>query len=306
MATTRISGIPYAAAPRAEAVAAVLAQPPRLVVIHDTGNPTSTAAGEASFAHTRTDAQSHWTSAHAYIDQDGPLGSLRLDRQAWAAYSYANSHGIHLELCLTGNQAATRQHAAELTRQLCDLFDIPKVKLTPSRVAAGESGVCGHKDITEGLGVGDHTDPGANFPWSAFMATVNGTTASGGSTMAVEVTTSIGQQYGENAALLPPEWSTVPFAPASFPFGDIIGGLHRRVYVIYTAAFAIFAQAKSNGIALTDIKTKVNELTVAVGQLRDAAAAGGGTGGTATALADADVQRIAKAVVDEEHRRSES
>lgn len=171
-APTRIPGIPYAAAPSAESSARALQWPPRIVVIHDTGNPNSTAAGEAAYAHSRPVKGA--TSAHAYIDQAGPLGSLRLDRQAWAAYTYANGAGIHLELCLTGDQAVTRGRAAQLTAQLCDMAGIPKVKLTPAEVAAGARGVCGHRDITIGLHVGDHTDPGADFPWPAFMAAVNG------------------------------------------------------------------------------------------------------------------------------------
>ena len=172
--TTSRGGQASAAAPRAQQYAAALAWPPRLVVVHDTGNPTSNRRGEANYAATRTDSRDRWTSAHAYIDNGGVLGSLPLDRQAWAAYSYANQRGWHLELCLTGDRAVTRRIAAGLTRTLCDLAGIPKVKLSPSEVAAGRRGVCGHLDITRGLKVGDHTDPGEGFPWSEFMSIVNG------------------------------------------------------------------------------------------------------------------------------------
>lgn len=169
MAVSRIAGVEYAAAPRAQQYAAALAWPPRLVVIHDTGNPTSNRRGEAKYAATRTDDRSRWTSAHAYIDQDGVLGSLPLDRQAWAAYSYANRYGWHLELCLPGDRTKTRRNAAAVVRWLCQQAGIPMVKLSPADVAAGKRGVCGHRDITLGLKVGDHTDPGADFPWTQFM-----------------------------------------------------------------------------------------------------------------------------------------
>lgn len=178
MSPTTIPGIPYAAPPRAAAVASALAWPPRLVVIHDTSN-TASAAAEANYAATRTDAQSNWTSAHAYIDTTGPLGSCPLNRQAWAAYSYANQHGIHLEMCgMNAGQpgavpAATVARTAALVAQLCNLAGIPKVKLSPADVAAGKSGICGHYDITLGLGVGDHDDPGPAFNWAAFIAAVN-------------------------------------------------------------------------------------------------------------------------------------
>ena len=184
MAPVRIPGVPYAAAPSAEGSARVLSWPPRLVVVHDTGNPDSTKENEASYAHTRP--VSGATTAHAYIDNGGALGSLRLDRQAWAAYSYANANGLHVEMCLRGDRTKTRQITAALVRQLCQMAGIPMVKLTPSQLAAGARGVCGHRDVTSGLGVGDHTDPGADFPWSQFMAWVNQATANnaqGGSTM---------------------------------------------------------------------------------------------------------------------------
>lgn len=178
MTVTQIPGIPYGPAPRTAAVASALAWPPRLVVIHDTSN-TASAADEAHYAATRTDAQASWTSAHAYVDGGGPLGSCPLNRQAWAAYSYANANGIHIEMCGmnagTPNAvpAGTIAITARLVAQLCDLAGIPKVKLSPAQVAAGARGVCGHWDITQGLHVGTHDDPGPAFDWAAFMQAVN-------------------------------------------------------------------------------------------------------------------------------------
>lgn len=181
MAPTRIAGIEYAAAPRAASRASALAWPPRLVVIHDTGNNTSTRYDEAAFAASRTDSSSFWTSAHCYADPGGVLGSLPLNLQAWAAYSYANSHGFHIEMCRTasGVAPATIAHTTPIVRWLCQQAGIPMVKLSPSDVAAGKSGVCGHLDITIGLGVGDHEDPGRNFDWSSFMAQVTGGSSMG-------------------------------------------------------------------------------------------------------------------------------
>lgn len=176
---SQLAGIEYAAAPRAQARASALAWPPRLVVIHDTGNPSSTRYQEASYAANRTDASSGWTSAHFYVDGGGVLGSLRLDFQAWAAFAYANQHGIHIEMCgmNAGDAHAVPPDAiavtAGLVRRLCALAGIPTTKLSPAQVAAGARGVCGHRDITIGLGVGSHDDPGPRFDWPAFMAQVN-------------------------------------------------------------------------------------------------------------------------------------
>jgi hypothetical protein len=178
---TAIPGIPYGPLPRTAApeVRSALAWPPKLIVIHDTGN-TGSATDEAHFAANRTDERKHWTSAHAYIDAGGAVGSSPLNLQAWGAFSFANANGIHLEMCGTNAgdpnavPAATIARPARLTAQLCEAAGIPKVHLGPADVAAGKSGITGHFDITQGLHVGDHDDPGPNFDWSGFIALVNG------------------------------------------------------------------------------------------------------------------------------------
>jgi hypothetical protein len=174
---SRLPGITYGPLPVTTSAAAALALPPRLVVIHDTSNDAS-AAAEARYASIRP--LSGATSAHFYIDASGPLGSLPLNKQAWAAYGYANGHGWHLEMCgynagtAKAVPASTVAMTAALVRQLCDLAGIPKVKLSPAEVAAGKRGICGHRDITIGLNVGTHDDPGEAFDWPAFIAAVNG------------------------------------------------------------------------------------------------------------------------------------
>lgn len=177
----QLPGVPYAAIPKAATPAyrSMLALPPRLVVIHDTSND-ATAQQEARFAATRTDPSSSWTSAHFYVDGTGPLGSVPLIYKAWAAYSYANTHGWHIEMCgynagMTGAvPGKTIGITAGLVRQLCEVADIPMVKLSPADVANGKRGICGHRDITIGLNVGTHDDPGPAFDWPAFIAAVNG------------------------------------------------------------------------------------------------------------------------------------
>jgi hypothetical protein len=200
MSPTRIPGIPYASAPRSESAAYALSWPPRLVVIHDTGN-TASAAAEANYAATRNDPRANWTSCHAYIDGGGPLGSLSLGKQAWAAFGYANANGIHLEMCGMNAgapgavPAGTIARTAALTAVLCDLAGIPKTHLSPAQVAAGARGICGHYDITRGLGVGDHDDPGPSFDWSAFIAAVN----RGGNVDEIERKADNGDRWGAAA-----------------------------------------------------------------------------------------------------------
>jgi len=176
-----IPGIPYAAPPRTAAVGSALAQPPKLVVVHCTSN-TATAAAEARYAATRTDASSHWTSCHVYVDEHGALGSLSLDRAAWAAYGWANARGWHVELCGLENRVpeATQRIGAAIVRQLCQLGAIPMVHLDGAAVRAlhdgrrSTGGVTGHADITAADFDGnDHSDPGDRFDWPRFMGWVN-------------------------------------------------------------------------------------------------------------------------------------
>jgi hypothetical protein len=197
-----IPGIPYGPAPKAAQYARALTQWD-LIVIHDTGHhgaggSIASAAGEAHYAATRDDPRERWTSCHAYIDTGGPVGSLSLDLQAWAAFSWANSRGVHLEMCgenageVANVPAVTVAHTARLVRQIAALKGIPLVKLTPAQLGAAARngtrvrGVCGHYDITLGLGVGDHSDPGPGFDWSAFMAQVNGAAPMRGDDMPLE------------------------------------------------------------------------------------------------------------------------
>lgn len=181
MALTTLSGVPYGPTPRTDQAGrgVHLSWPPRMVVIHDTGNPNSSRGGEASYAAHRTDPEPNWTSAHFYVDPSGPLGSLHLDVQAWAAYGYANSHGWHLEMCGTNAgtphavPAATIAHTAALTRRLCDAAGIPLRHLSPVDIRAGKRGICGHYDITRSHIDGNtHTDPGPAFDWSRFIQLV--------------------------------------------------------------------------------------------------------------------------------------
>jgi hypothetical protein len=179
-----IPGIAYGATPKAggQVNPRNLGQPPKLVVVHCTSNATSNAAGEANYAATRTDPQRDWTSAHAYVDAGGALGSLDLGLQAWAAFSWANTYGWHVELCGKENAVPdqVQRTGAALVRQLCILGNIPMEHLDGTQVRAlhdgsrTRGGVTGHYDITRAaIDSNNHTDPGTAFDWGRFMGWVN-------------------------------------------------------------------------------------------------------------------------------------
>ena len=64
---------------------------------------------------------------------------------------------------------------------MCREFGIPIRKIGPAEINAGVKGIVGHADITAAFPAdhGDHTDPGASFPWSTFIGYVQGGTTMG-------------------------------------------------------------------------------------------------------------------------------
>jgi hypothetical protein len=179
---TQIPGIRYAATPRAggQVNPRTLGQPPKLIVVHCTDN-TASAVAEAGYAANRLDLQKDWTSAHAYVDAGGVIGSLDLGLRAWAAFSWANGCAWHVELC--GREDAVpdtvQRIGAALVRQLCLMAGVPMEHVDPGGIRAlhdgtrTSGGITGHRDITlSGIDSNNHTDPGANFDWARFIAWV--------------------------------------------------------------------------------------------------------------------------------------
>lgn len=179
---SQLAGVHYGPAPRGRGPG--LALPPRWIVIHDTSNEAS-ASDEAHYAASRADDRADWTSAHFYVDTTGVIGSVPLDEQAWAAFSNANGHGWHIELC--GHDAgtpgavpaATIHNAAQLVARLITLARgswpdaLPARFVTAAGIGDGQSGITGHLEFTqEEHRAGGHTDPGYNFDWNGFLAQV--------------------------------------------------------------------------------------------------------------------------------------
>ena len=67
--------------------------------------------------------------------------------------------------------------SAKLVAVLCEIYQIPVMKLEPHEIALAHHagvqprGICGHWDVTRALG-GTHHDPGPDFPWDSYMARV--------------------------------------------------------------------------------------------------------------------------------------
>ena len=158
--------------------------PANLVVIHTIESPEKpgTARATANWFAGRLGAAPR-ASAHFCIGPDETIQCVALDVVGWHAPG-ANSRAVGIEHVGRAKQSAaewddsesraTLTRSARVTAELCAILNIPPVKLDPAAVKAGQSGICGHHDVTKAFpekGSG-HYDPGPNFPWSSYLAAV--------------------------------------------------------------------------------------------------------------------------------------
>lgn len=141
------------------------------IVIHDAEG--ASAKGIASYGASGN-AQASW---HFACDNDNLIRCLADDVIAWHAYSPANQIGLAIELAgyASWSKLTWFRHQATLKRAAWQVarwavkYNIPARILTKRQLKAQLAGITFHVDITKGLGVGSHTDPGPNFPRGYFM-----------------------------------------------------------------------------------------------------------------------------------------
>jgi hypothetical protein len=157
--------------------------PPIWVVIHTAECAETSAAAEnlQSWA-VGTKMSASW---HYAVDDDSITQTVEEMNISWAAPG-ANEQSVNIELAGYARQTAeqwdddfsrsTLDLAARLTAHICKRWDIPPVKVGPTEMRAGFAGICGHVDVTRGVGRGrtNHVDPGVHFPWDRFIDCVAG------------------------------------------------------------------------------------------------------------------------------------
>lgn len=157
----------------------------RYIVIHYTAGAERNTSAEdgAVYDQNRTDG----TSTHYFVDSNSVVQCVETRNRGNAARHKGNRLGIQYELCGTVQTRAQWLDAASLptlrnaARQIardCKKYGIPVRRLTVAETRRawddfpdGPRGIVGHVDCTMAYPEdgGDHTDPGAQFPWDALL-----------------------------------------------------------------------------------------------------------------------------------------
>lgn len=129
-------------------------------------------------------------SYHYTVDDKELIGSVDTDRASWSCLD-ANSYTINL--CFAGSRAGMSRDewlqkftnaidlAARAIVRDCRKYGISTRVLRQDyqAIARRTQGVMDHSGITYGLGIGDHTDVGKNFPWDVLEARIRAHEAPG-------------------------------------------------------------------------------------------------------------------------------
>lgn len=150
------------------------------ITLHDMEwkeTPTTAEACAAMFATEDREA-----SCHFCVDNNSIVQCVALADTAFAAPG-TNHNGIQIELAGFARQTeeewaddystAMLEQAAQLVAYLCAEYGIPAVFLDASALLRGDKGITTHGMVSKAFKKSTHTDPGPNFPMSAFIARVN-------------------------------------------------------------------------------------------------------------------------------------
>lgn len=156
----------------------------RLIVIHTMESQEKPDTAESVAAWFCDPKRAPQSSAHYCVDSNSAVQIVDDQDIAWGAPG-ANNDGLHIELAGTASQSAKDwadayslaelNQAAKVAAAWCKKYSIPAVHLSVAQVADGKTkGIIGHVDATKAFPKmgGNHTDPGANFPWAVFIAKV--------------------------------------------------------------------------------------------------------------------------------------
>ena len=120
--------------------------------------------------------------AHYVVDPSAVVQCARENVTTWHAPPNHGSIGIELTDPQSGpgsrwrdsNHQAMLKVAAALVHDVCIRNAVPMSYADHNRLVMGRHGITTHNDVSLAYHQSDHTDPGPDFPMSAFIALVNG------------------------------------------------------------------------------------------------------------------------------------
>lgn len=150
-----------------------------LIVVHTNEGPQTEGGAQALADYLQTIDGGY----NAICDDKNTITVADDQTVVWGAGG-VNERAIHVCLVGSANQTSLQwgdgygigeaRQASQWVAGKCRQHGIPPVKLTPGQVAAGVKGVCGHADVSAVYAASQgHYDPGPNFPWAVFMASVS-------------------------------------------------------------------------------------------------------------------------------------
>lgn len=150
----------------------------RVIVIHTMQAPEKDKTAENVAKYFQGLPSTKKASAHLCIDNNSIVQCVSDNDVAWAAPG-ANHNGIQLELAGYAGQSSAEwddvyskallENAANAAAQYCLKYDLPRKHLNNAELKAGNEGIIGHDQATQVFKLGNHTDPGKNFPWKDFI-----------------------------------------------------------------------------------------------------------------------------------------
>lgn len=149
-----------------------------LIVLH-TAECAEVAKADEAVAAYFAGPDTHRASAHYTVDVDSITQSVLEKDIAWHA-GPVNNISIGIEHAGYMRQTSEQWHdaysiqmlarSAELVADICTRYGIPPVRLTATDLRDGKrAGICGHVDVSNGLGGTTNQDPGVHFPWDEYL-----------------------------------------------------------------------------------------------------------------------------------------
>lgn len=156
---------------------------PTLIVIHATHGSEGLKSAENTAAEiSKPLPPGKRKSWHYAVDADSIVRSVPDRFRAWHCGASGNAVGIGVELCGRADQTlaqwydaaslATLRLGARLVAELCLQWGIPPVRVHSVELVSGRAGITTHADVSAAWRESSHTDPGAGFPLSSFVAAV--------------------------------------------------------------------------------------------------------------------------------------